>query len=84
MNGPRLKLHRGMLVGKESADNEALNDFQPIVAFLFKNATLRDTITEVSSFIRIILSYTSSVKLLCRKVILGKQTLKNISFYDPE
>lgn len=37
VNGPRLQLHRDMLVDKASADNEVLEDFQSIVAFLAKN-----------------------------------------------
>ena len=56
VNGPRLKLHRDMLVDKASGDNEVLEDFQSIVAFLSKNATFRGIITEVSSLIRIILT----------------------------
>ena len=56
INGPRLKLHRDMLLDKAAADNEVLEDFQSIVAFLSKNATFRNIITEVSSLVRIILT----------------------------
>ena len=56
INGPRLKLHRDMLLDKAAADNEVLEGFQSIVAFLSKNATFRNIITEVSSLVRIILT----------------------------
>ena len=56
INGPRLKLHRDVLLDKAAADNEVLEDFQSIVAFLSKNATFRNVITEVSSVVRIILT----------------------------
>ena len=56
VNGPRLKLHRDMLVDKASADGEILDDFESVVVFLTKNATFRGIITEVSSLIRIVLS----------------------------
>ena len=56
INAPRLKLHRDMFLDKAAADNEVLEDFQSIVAFLSKNATFRNIITEVSSLVRIILT----------------------------
>ena len=56
VNGPRLKLHMDMLLDKAAVDNEVLEDFQSIAAFLSKNATLRNIITEVSSLVRIILT----------------------------
>ena len=56
VNGPRLKLHRDMLLDKAAADNEVLEDLQSIVAFLSKNGTFRSIITEVSSLVRIILT----------------------------
>ena len=49
INGPRLKLHRDKLLDKAAADNEVLEDFQSIVAFLSKNATFRNIITVPSS-----------------------------------
>ena len=60
INGPRLKLHRDILLDKAAADNEVLEDFQSIVAFLSKNATFRNIITEVSSLVRIILTLSVS------------------------
>ena len=56
VNGPRLTLHRDMLVDKASADGDLLEDFESVVVFLTKNATFRGIITEVTSLIRIVLS----------------------------
>ena len=56
VNGPRLLLHRDMLLDKASADLEVLEDFQSIVTFLEKNAPFRGIIGEVTKLVRIVLT----------------------------
>ena len=56
VNGPRLLLHRDMLVDKASADLEVLDDFRSIVIILEKNASLRGINGEVSKLVRIVLT----------------------------
>lgn len=68
VNGPRLLLHRDMLLDKAFADLEVLEDFQSIVTFLAKN-------TEVSKLVRIVLTIPLS-SCTAEKTFSGLRRLK--------
>ena len=56
MDGPRLVLHRDMLIDRARCQGTQLEDTQFVVDFLIKDEMFRSMIIEVSKLLRIILA----------------------------
>ena len=56
MDGPRLVLHRDMLIDRARCQGTQLEDTQCVVDFLIKDEMFRSMITEVSKLVRIMLT----------------------------